>query len=238
MKPALPTLFKNKNKIFVIILALLLIAAAATALLFYLKYEQAQKLLKNPSSAVQQETQNIVDTVGKLIQLPTDELPTIATVSDINKLKQQTFFQKAENGDKVLIYTKAKKAILFRPSINKVIDVTVVNFTDNTADSSKSPSRIAIYNGTLTTGLAKIAQDKISQKFQNIEFLVGNANNRNYTKTVVIDLSGNNKIAADAIAQQLQAQVGSMPDGENKPDVTLGRSADILVILGSDFPAK
>ena len=65
--------------------------------------------------------------VSKLMVLPTDETPTMATVSDPEKLKNQAFFVNAKVGDKVLIYTKARKAILFSPSQNKIIEVSPLN---------------------------------------------------------------------------------------------------------------
>jgi hypothetical protein len=69
----------------------------------------------------------LVDDVGKVLVLPTDETPTIATVTDPTKLKSQPFFANAQTGDKVLIYQKAQKAILWRPSTSKVIEVSNVN---------------------------------------------------------------------------------------------------------------
>lgn len=69
----------------------------------------------------------VVAKVGKLINLPLGENPTVATVTDIEKLANQPFFNNAENGDKVLIYKTSNKAILYRPSTNKVIEVTVIN---------------------------------------------------------------------------------------------------------------
>ena len=94
---------------------------------FYSQYQKTQQLLKNPSQQTKIETDALVVRVGFLIELPKDEQPTLATVSDKSKLKGQLFFALAKNGDKVLIYTKAKKAILYRPSINKIINVAPVN---------------------------------------------------------------------------------------------------------------
>lgn len=66
-----------------------------------------------------------VEILNKMIVLP-NELPSIATVTDKEKLADQPFFQKAENGDKVIIYSQSKRAYLFRPSEQKIIDMTVI----------------------------------------------------------------------------------------------------------------
>lgn len=77
----------------------------------------------DPTAKVREDNQKLVEQVGKLIVLPTDEEPTIATVSDLTKLKDQPFFAKAKLGDKVLIYNRAKKAILYRPGDNQIIEL-------------------------------------------------------------------------------------------------------------------
>jgi hypothetical protein len=86
------------------------------------------------------EVKNITVTVGKLMLLPTDETPTVATVTDISKLVNQPFFAKAQNGDKVLFFNKAKKAILFRSSINRIVDVTTINITVPTPTQIITPT--------------------------------------------------------------------------------------------------
>lgn len=77
--------------------------------------------------AAQEEINKIVDDVGKLIVLPKGEVPTIATVTDLKQLKDQPFFDNAKVGDKVLIYTKAQKAILYDPSSNKIVEMAPLN---------------------------------------------------------------------------------------------------------------
>jgi hypothetical protein len=77
-------------------------------------------------SPVADDAAMLINKVGQLMELPIGEKPTIATVSDMTKLKGQPFFDKAENSDKVLIYKLAKKAILYRPSENKIINVAPV----------------------------------------------------------------------------------------------------------------
>lgn len=110
---------------------LILIVAIAAAVFYYSKYQDSQNKLKHPEVLAQQQTHSLVDKVGRLVELPAGEQPTIATVSDVSKLSNQNFFANAKNGDKVLIYSKAKKAILYRPSTDKLINVAPLNI--NTA---------------------------------------------------------------------------------------------------------
>lgn len=72
----------------------------------------------------------LVGEVAKLIDLPKGETPTIATVQDKTKLKDQAFFANAQNGDKLLIYAQAKKAIIYRPAAHKVINVGPIALSD------------------------------------------------------------------------------------------------------------
>ena len=76
----------------------------------------------DPTILIKEENKKLIDQVGALVKLPDGEEPTIATVNDLSKLESQPFFANAMLGDKVLIFTKAKKAILFRPAENKVIE--------------------------------------------------------------------------------------------------------------------
>ena len=87
---------------------------------FFLQYQNAQKLLSGGNS--QAQLQSVIDKVSKLVVLPSDEKPTLATVTNKFKVNSQDFFKKAENGDQVLIYTKNKTAILYRPSSNKIVN--------------------------------------------------------------------------------------------------------------------
>lgn len=117
-------------------LLVLLVIAVAVAGVSWSQYQATQKeladLKKNPQAAAQQETKDLVVRVGQLVALPEGEQPTVATVTDKERLKDQPFFAKAQNGDKVLIFTKAKKAYLYSVSLNKILEVAPVNI-GNTA---------------------------------------------------------------------------------------------------------
>ncbi len=84
------------------------------------------------------EAEDLKREVGQLIELPADEIPTIATVQDATKVQGQEFFASTQNGDKVLIFTKAGKAILYRPSTKKIIEVAPLNL-NNDGTQNKTP---------------------------------------------------------------------------------------------------
>lgn len=115
---------KNEKKKFakiILIAAVFTLVAGSlgTAGYFYFKYKKAMS-----GNAAKDENNSYIAEIKKFMDLPEGEEPTLATVSDREKLQGQPFFAKAENGDKVLIYSQAKKAILYRPSSNKIIEVT------------------------------------------------------------------------------------------------------------------
>jgi flagellar basal body-associated protein FliL len=132
---------KNVKKIVLIVVAaIVVLGALGTAGYFYNKYTKA---VANPDSVAQQETSALVSKVGKLISLPADETPSVATVTDKEKLKDQTFVANTANGDKVLIYTKAKKAILYRPSTDKIVEVMPIAFSDAATTPTTTPEPAA-----------------------------------------------------------------------------------------------
>lgn len=130
-----PKKFKMTKLLWLIAIVIVLIVAAVPSFYFYNQYKSAQELLQNPNQATNEQTQALIVKVGKLIVLPSGEKPTVATVSDITKLSDQPFFQNAQNGDKVLIYTQAKEAILFRESIDKIIQVAPISLGNNLTPS-------------------------------------------------------------------------------------------------------
>ena len=117
-----------------LIVVLALIAGTSTVIAAKLNADLSQ-LKQHPELQADQEAANIVAKVSVLIDLPADETPSIATVSDPESLKDQPFFAKAQVGDKVLIYANAKKAILYNPTLNKVMDVTQLTMDDQATPS-------------------------------------------------------------------------------------------------------
>jgi hypothetical protein len=119
-----------KSTVFFALLAAAVVTTGSFSL--YTRDEvQLAQLRKNPQLLAQQELKDVISRVGALVSLPTDEQPTIATVTDVSKLKGQAFFAKAQNGDKVLIYVKNAKAYLYSITQNKILEVAPVTVNQN-----------------------------------------------------------------------------------------------------------
>jgi len=73
--------------------------------------------------AAADELSRVVNAVGSVYILPEGEVPTLAAIGDLSSLEGQPFFRNAQEGDEVLIYMNAKKAIIWRPSLKKIVEV-------------------------------------------------------------------------------------------------------------------
>ena len=106
-------------RFFLILVAVLLTAAFAR------NYMQARNEL------VHNDPIKLAAKIGEFVELPLDEAPTLATVKDASKLRTQSFFKHTQDGDKVLIYAKAGKAVIYRPSTKKVVQYMPINLADS-----------------------------------------------------------------------------------------------------------
>jgi len=135
----LPRRQNQKTPISKIIIAIVFVTILTVALASgYFYWQQRSFTVANASPEKnQQEMENVLKQISKSITLPS-EAPEMATVTDKSKLQNQPFFSQAENGDKVLIFTQARKAILYRPQTKKIIDFTLINVQSEATSSSKS----------------------------------------------------------------------------------------------------
>lgn len=212
----------------VIVLVILLGVGA----FFAYQFTTLQKQVKND---VQLSTKpnDLIAEVGKLVELPINEEPKIATVSDVTQLKDREFFAQARNGDKVLIYEKAKKAILYRPSTKKVIDIGPVNVEASpSAETEDENVTVTLFNGTKRVGLTRIAEAQLKEAYENAEVLERENSKLDYRETVVVDISGTHKTQAAELAKIVGGKVAPFPKGEATT------SAHILIILGDNYQAE
>lgn len=151
---------RRKNKqikrlyIVMAVLFVLLLGGAIFAGLQYKSLKDENARLSNPEESAKVETQKLKEEVAKLVDIPMDEEPTIASVVDASKLQDQPFFAKAENGDRVLMFANAKKAVLYRPSTGKVIEFAPITTNETQAtEKAETKSKSAKPNATQQPGV-------------------------------------------------------------------------------------
>lgn len=109
-----------------ILRAVIFVATVSVGFALYLN-NQVTSLKNDPAKAAQEEIKKYVADISRSVVLPQNETPTLATISDPEKLKDQAFFKKAKKGDKVLIYKNAKKIILYDPEAKKVVEIAPID---------------------------------------------------------------------------------------------------------------
>lgn len=122
-----------------VLLAILILGLMGVAAFFSYSYYQTRqqvldlKTLEGQQQLAEQELSGLLNQLGKLMLLPEDEEPTVATVTDVEALSQeQPFFARANNGDKVIIYVDERKAIIYSPERNIIVNVgTLLVDVDN-----------------------------------------------------------------------------------------------------------
>lgn len=128
---------------FLVLFIVTTLAGAGGSYYFYTQYMSVKAKLDNPEMSAQDEVAKLVAEMSTIIELPGDEQPTVATVLDKDKLKDQGFFTLAENGDKVVIYSKARKAILYRESSKKIIEVAPIELSQPEPSVSPTPKPVS-----------------------------------------------------------------------------------------------
>lgn len=125
------------RQLVVIVLSVALVAALTAGGYYFYQYRTLRQKLANPAELAREQSQVLIRQVSRLMELPTDEEPTVATVADAAQLSAtQPFFAKAKNGFRVLIYPRARLAILYDPQTNKIINVGTISIGNETATPS------------------------------------------------------------------------------------------------------
>jgi len=85
---------------------------------------------------------NAVSALSKLLVLPTGETPLVYSIGDAATLANyQAFYSGAQNGDLIIIYQKAAKAIVYSPSRNMIENVgPIIPAQQNQVSSQPSTS--------------------------------------------------------------------------------------------------
>jgi hypothetical protein len=148
LSPRVLVVNKRRAMISAAVFGIVVIAGGAFG---YYEYLVSQ----SPAVIYVKKLKSITDTVGKQISLPTDEQPVVATVTDTKVLPKEAFFQNAQIGDKILMYKKDKKAILYRPGTGQVITIAVLDFKDVITPTPSPQSAIGTVAGASTSAAVR-----------------------------------------------------------------------------------
>ncbi len=237
------TTHKKRGLKSLIVFLVFTVLIGACAWLF-INYNNAQKQVNYLSGLTAEDmnkktTDELLEKIGKLILLPEDEQMTISTIQDIEKLvAEEPFFEKAQNGDKVIIYND--RAIIYSPTKNILVNVGPVYTQENNNQGENENLKInevntmpveeiitlEIRNGSEIAGLATELNDKLSDRENYKIISVGNAARKDYDNNMLINLSGKD---INKLEEYLGAQaVNFLPTGEAQS------AADAVIILGNE----
>lgn len=120
IKNILKSLLRRKKSYKIATLLLLI-----TLVIFTILFLQERAKVRNLTSA-NREIEKIINQAGQLIILPRDLKPNIATIENVEKLKEKepNFYKNAENGDKLLLYPN--QVILYSPKRNIIVNVAPI----------------------------------------------------------------------------------------------------------------
>jgi len=137
-----------------IVLVIILLASIAGNMYLYGRYKKAENA--NPDI----QTQKIVNELKSITALP-DETPSVLTVVDKSKLTDSAIAKNAENGDKILLFQKAGKVYIYRPSSHKLVNILNLSGKAGNPSQTQTPATgTGAVDGTTGGTPAPAAQPK------------------------------------------------------------------------------
>lgn len=123
---------KSRARPVVTALVLLVLVVAAFFVVF--------RLLKTPEERAQtksdRDTAMLVRRVSRIALLP-NEVPVVFVVTDVEVLKkEQQFFTGAQNGDKLLVFPQAAKAVIYNFKKNMIVNMGPITFDEQSSSQT------------------------------------------------------------------------------------------------------
>lgn len=221
-----------------LILLLLALVGFGWAYTNYFKAQRQIAALSDPNiqnELNQAETKALLEKVGKLIVIPSNEDPVVATINDVETLAtQQDFYKDANNGDKLIIFYSAQKAIIYDEEANVLVNVGPVSIKDQDGNNQnvirmEGKLNVEVRNGSQDTSKGVSTRDDLRSEGTFNIIRLAKAANTSYDDTVLVDLTGG---AKTELIQKLEELLGvtattTMPIAEG-PTV-----AEALIIVGN-----
>lgn len=159
----------------------------------------------------------IVLRVNKVLSIQGDSNPAILTVEDKSKVTQP-FLEQSQNGDKILLYYKAKKAVLFRPSEGRII---------NQGSYTPPDAKVFIRRGTSDDTKVAEARNRL-EEVEAIDLVSeDDSPKKDYRGITIVSVTDRYDEKLRELEDLFGVKAARLPAGETFPD------ADILIIVGS-----
>ena len=125
-----------RRRLFMLFFLLAFAAAVATSAYYFVQYH---RLKNDPTIEARKDAERVVGELSRLMIVPDDPAPVLATVSDRDQLQDQPFFRSAENGDQVVIFPSSMKAVLYRPGEKRIVDIAPLVANASAPEASPPP---------------------------------------------------------------------------------------------------
>lgn len=130
---------KLKPTTFFFIIGLVIILLGVSFFLYASKTNTVSQ--QSEQSLSEEEIQILTESVSGLMIIPKEE-PVVFVISDVQELiKQQQFFKDAINGDILLIFPEAAKAVVYSPSRNIIVNTGPVTADNSQIQDQQQPVR-------------------------------------------------------------------------------------------------
>jgi len=229
-------LSQYKKPLIISAIVLIMVGASGYGVYAFVQKKGAGNLggIKVREGVDPQQIAGIIERVREFVFTNANEVPTVATIQDVELLKPQnpSLYRDAENGDKLLVWTD--KVVVFSETKDRVLVVMPINANQQAASQpeatvvEKKDIKIEVRNGSSVTGAAKT----LSSQLASNGFAVLNPNDaarRDYSETLIYSVSG--KVNASFIEEIVKLTGGKLVDSIEGEKTT---AADVLIVLGGN----
>lgn len=221
----------DKKMLLLLMVSLFIVVMMFMGFMYFLSLPKSSTASSNSQlSGLSPDHQKIIETVSRSIDVPSDEVPSMATIDDLSSLQNQAVFRKAQVGDIAILYSKAEKAIIYRPSTGKIITAVDIKLGSGSPTPSVAKTyTVTLRNGTTRVGLTNTYEQFLSTKTPNLKVTEKeNAANKNYEKTMLVSAESLVPPVSSELSDSLGIVTSLLPEDES-PFTT-----DVLIIVGAD----
>lgn len=114
---------EKDRKLIYVLSATVIVLCLSIVVSLFIFFNKSETTIDKNNKENTKEVKEVKSSLEKIISLPAKEEPAIGTIQNLDNLKNNDFFKNAKIGDKIIIYTKTKKAILYRLDEQKIVNI-------------------------------------------------------------------------------------------------------------------